>query len=418
MNPRKHKTLRRVLAVLLALALLVPLSGPMTTVESSAAVTQAEIDALKKNASNIQSQKSDIQKQLKEVQADKSQAQAQKRLIEQQINLIQDEIDNIQSQIEMYEELIAQKEEELAQTQEKEQAQYELFCQRIRSMEEEGEDSYWSILFSSSSFSDLLDNFMMIEEFIQYDNSVMDTLLALQVQIESDKADLESSKAEEEAAKAEQETAKAEQKSKQAEVDALITQISAQEDELEAQEAELKKAAAAADAQIKAKEKELAAQIAKVVSESGFQWPLSGSYNTLSSLYGSRIHPVTGKPSNHTGIDIPAPSGTPIYAAKSGVVSTSVYGSGSSWSYGNYVVISHSDGTSTLYAHMSKRAVSEGQTVKQGAVIGYVGTTGRSTGNHLHFEVRVNGNRTDPINYFKSMTLYATSNGKKSLLSH
>jgi murein DD-endopeptidase MepM/ murein hydrolase activator NlpD len=259
---------------------------------------------------------------------------------------------------------------------------------------------------------------MMIEEFIQYDNSVMDTLLALQAQIESDKADLESSKAEEEAAKAEQETAKAEQKSKQAEVDALITQISAQEDELEAQEAELKKAAAAADAQIKAKEKELAAQIAKVVSESGFQWPLSGSYNTLSSLYGSRIHPVTGKPSNHTGIDIPAPSGTPIYAAKSGVVSTSVYGSGSSWSYGNYVVISHSDGTSTLYAHMSKRAVSEGQTVKQGAVIGYVGTTGRSTGNHLHFEVRVNGNRTDPINYFKSMTLYATSNGKKSLLSH
>lgn len=135
-------------------------------------------------------------------------------------------------------------------------------------------------------------------------------------------------------------------------------------------------------------------------SESGFLWPLPGRYN-LSSLFGSRKHPITGKANNHTGIDIPASSGTSILAAKSGVVTTSTYNN----SYGNYVVVSHSDGTSTLYAHMVRRNCSKGDTVSQGQVIGYVGTTGSSTGNHLHFEVRVNGSRVDPINYFTDLPL-------------
>lgn len=104
-------------------------------------------------------------------------------------------------------------------------------------------------------------------------------------------------------------------------------------------------------------------------SESGFLWPLNG-YNTLTSLFGSRIHPITGKANNHTGIDIPAPAGTAILASKSGVVITSTRNR----SYGNYVVVGHSDGTSTLYAHMSSRSVSQGQTVKQGQVVGRVGT--------------------------------------------
>ena len=136
-----------------------------------------------------------------------------------------------------------------------------------------------------------------------------------------------------------------------------------------------------------------------MVSESGFLWPLNASYNVLTSLYGPRRHPVTGKPNNHTGIDIPAPKGTKIMAAKSGVVVTSTYNN----SYGNYVVVAHSDGTSTLYAHMSKRSVSEGQTVRQGDKLGEVGTTGSSTGNHLHFEFRVNGTRKDALDYYPSL---------------
>lgn len=409
----KHKIIHRILPMVLALAMLLPLAGPSMIMEADAKVTQAEIDALKADANKLNQQKKDIQSQLKSVRADKDKAMDRKELLEDQIDVIVGEISNLNAQINKYAELIGQKEVELAENEAKQQAQYELFCQRVRMMEEEGETSYWSILFASSDFSDLLDNFMMIEEIIQYDNGIMENLLAIQAQIEADKQDLETAKGEQESAKKAQEQAKQELKSQESEVNKLIGEISAKEDELEKMEASLKAAAAAADAAIKKKEKELAAQIKNVVSESGFLWPLT-NYNTLSSLFGNRVHPITKKPNNHTGIDIPAPKGTPILAAKSGVVTISV----KQGSYGNYVVVSHSDGTSTLYAHMSVRSVKEGQTVKQGQKLGEVGTTGSSTGNHLHFEIRVNGVRRDPVNYFKNKTLYVTYKGQKQLLNH
>lgn len=410
---QKKKTLwKRIFAVVLAAALVLPLA-PDSLIVPVSAVTQAEIDKLKDNANDLKNQQKELQNQLKSIQADKSKALEQKSLLEQQINATQAEIDNISSQIQKYDELISQKQTELAQAEEEEKAQYELFCKRVRAMEEQGEVSYWSILFSSSDFADLLDNAMMVDEIMAYDNQVMDQLIAIREQIAQDKADLETARQEQQAAKEEQEAAKANLKSQEAEVDALISQISSQEDQVEKAHAQLQAAAAAVDKEIAAAEKELASQISNVVSESGFMWPLPG-YNTLSSLYGGRTHPVTGRPNNHTGIDIPAPSGTPIKAAKSGVVTTSTYNS----SYGNYVVVSHSDGTSTLYAHMIRRGVSKGQTVSQGQTIGYVGTTGSSTGNHLHFEVRVNGSRRDPVDFFQGMTLYATSGGVKKLLSH
>ena len=408
---KRAKIFRRLIGLALAGALLLPLAGPGVVTESSA-VTQAEIDALKGDANALASQNKDLQNQLKAVQADKNEAMARKELLERQINVIQEEIDNISRQIAMYDQLIAEKEEELALAQAEEEAQFALFCRRMRAMEEQGEISYWSILFSSSDFSELLDNYMMIEEIIEYDNQVIDDLVALQEKTAADKAELEQAQTEQEKAKAQQVAARNEVKAQEAEVDKIIDQIKDQEDELKAMEAELTKAANALDAQIKAKEREYAAQIVNVPSESGFLWPLAANLNTLSSLYGGRKDPINGRSSNHTGIDIPAARGTPIYAAKSGVVTTSVYGSGSYWSYGNFVLISHKDGTSTLYAHMSSRNVKEGQTVRQGDVVGYVGTTGRSTGNHLHFEVRVNGKRTDPLNYFKDKALYFRSGGK------
>ena len=412
MNKRSVVT-RRALCILLALALLLPLSGPAAVMTASA-VTQAEIDDLKGEAAQLDQQREELQEQIAAIRADKNKALEQKELLEKQISTIQAEINNIQAQIEKYAQLISEKEAELVQAEAEEAELYDQFCQRIRIMEEQGEVSYWSILFSSSDFSDLLDNFMMVEEFIAYDNNLMNEILALQEQIKADKEDLETAKAEQEAAKAKEETAKAQLKEQEAEVDALIEEISGQEDLLEKQEAQLKAAANAMDDEIKRLEREMAAQISGVVSESGFIWPLPSSWNTLSSLFGSRIHPITGKPNNHTGIDIPASKNTNIYAAKSGTVITSTYNS----SYGNYVVVSHSDGTSTLYAHMNKRNATVGQTVKQGDVIGYVGTTGSSTGNHLHFEVRVNGSRVDPVDYFPSKTLYVRSGGKTVLLEH
>ena len=274
-------------------------------------------------------------------------------------------------------------------------------------MEEEGEVSYWSILFNSSSFSDLLDRFIMVEEIIDYDNAVMDQLIAIREQIEVDKAELEEVRRGQQAAKEELEAAKAELKAQESKVEQLIREISAKEDELEKAEAQLKAAAEAMDKEIREKERALAAQLAKIVSEAGFIWPLK-SDKTLTSLFGNRIHPITGKANNHSGVDIASAGGTPILAAKSGLVTTSGYNN----SYGNYVVVSHGGGQSTLYAHMSSRAVSEGQSVTQGQTLGYVGSTGSSTGNHLHFEVRLNGGRLDPLDYFKGSTLYIRSSGQ------
>ena len=412
---KQGRLLRRAAVLLLALVIFLPLTGPGVVLETSA-VTQAEIDALKGSAGKLAEQKKDIQAQLKAVQADKSSALKKKELLEDQIDLIRQEIANINEQIAMYDQLIAEKTVELEQAEADEKAQFDLFCRRMRHMEEQGETSYWSILFTSGDFSELLDNYMMIEEIIQYDNQVIDSLVALQEKVANDRTVLEGAQAEQEEAKARQMAAQDELKAQEDEVDKLIAEISAQEDLLEEMEEELNKAAKALDAQIKAKEREYAAQVANVPSESGYLWPLPGGYNTISSLAGGRIHPVTGKPGNHAGIDIPAPSGTNIYAAKSGVVIHAAKGTGSSWSYGNYVIVSHSDGTSTLYAHMSRIGCKEGQTVKQGDVVGYVGTTGRSTGNHLHFEVRSGSTRKDPVNYFKDKALYVQSSGKKVAL--
>ena len=412
---KRDRLLRRAAVLLLALVIFLPLTGPGVVLETSA-VTQAEIDALKGSAGKLAEQKKDIQAQLKAVQADKSNALKKKELLEDQIDLIRQEIANINEQIAMYDQLIAEKTAELEQAEADEKAQFDLFCRRMRHMEEQGETSYWSILFTSGDFSELLDNYMMIEEIIQYDNQVIDSLVALQEKVANDRTVLEEAQAEQEEAKAQQMAAQDELKAQEDEVDKLIAEISAQEDLLEEMEEELNKAARALDAQIKAKEREYAAQVANVPSESGYLWPLPGGYNTISSLAGGRIHPVTGKPGNHAGIDIPAPSGTNIYAAKSGVVIHAAKGTGSSWSYGNYVIVSHSDGTSTLYAHMSRIGCKEGQTVKQGDVVGYVGTTGRSTGNHLHFEVRSGSTRKDPVNYFKDKALYVQSSGKKVAL--
>lgn len=394
----RRKLLPKLLALLLCAGVL--LSLPVGVTLSASAVTQAEIDALRGDASDLAAQKAELQKKLDAISADKDKAMEQKEILEQQINVIQDEIKNITAQISQYDQLISEKEEELRQAEEKEQEQYELFCKRVRSMEEEGEVSYWEILFGSQDFSDLLDNVMIVNEIMDYDNAIMNELLALQQQIETDKAALEDARAQQEQAKAQQESARAELKSQQDEVDALVAQISAQQSQVEDAIEELEAAASEMDRLIRQKEKEYQAQISNVTSEKGFAWPLPGRTN-LSSLFAGRLDPFTGKPANHTGIDIPAPGGTEIHAAKSGVVTTATYNS----SYGNYVVISHSDGTSTLYAHMKTKAiVSVGQTVSQGQVVGYVGTTGRSTGNHLHFEIRVNGTRVDPVNYFSGLT--------------
>ncbi len=242
------------------------------------------------------------------------------------------------------------------------------------------------------------------QELKNHDNQVMEELTAARQELERLQAELESARAEEQAAKDQQEAKKAEQQAKVAEAQKLLDQINADAAELNRQLDDEMEGAAEIQAEIARKQKQLEEERRQnnvtIDSETNYLWPLPGYYR-LTSLFGYRIHPITGKAHSHTGIDIPAPGGTPIQACKSGQVVTSAY----HYSYGNYVVIDHGNGNSTLYAHMSSRAVSEGQMVSQGQTIGYVGTTGSSTGNHLHLEVRDNYTRVDPESKFPSLSL-------------
>ena len=391
-----------VLAAVMALLMLLPMISMI--ISSAGAVTQSEIDALKKEQQESQAKQEELKDQLAEAEAEQAAAQQKRQLLTEQLNAINAEIDNINAQISYYDGEIAQKEEERKEAEAREAEQYELFCQRVRMMEEQGTVSYWSILFNAEDFSDLLDRIADVDAVMAYDNEVMDQLIATREELERLQADLESARAEEQAAKEQQEAKKAEQQAKVAEAQALVDQINADVAEVNRQLDEESAAASEIQAEIAKKQKQLEEERKQnnivISSETGYLWPLPGYYR-LSSQFGYRIHPITGVAHSHTGIDIPASGGTPILAAKSGQVVTSAY----HYSYGNYVVIDHGNGNSTLYAHMSSRAVSEGQMVTQGQVIGYVGTTGSSTGNLLHFEVRDNYTRVDPESKFPSLNL-------------
>lgn len=405
-NVTTRQTVFGGLTLMLALLMLLPMLTMI--IGSAGAVTQSEIDALKQEQEESQARQEELKEQLSQAEAEQSAAKDKRDLLLEQLDAINDELSNIEQQIAWYDDEIAQKEVERKEAEAREAEQYELFCERVRAMEEEGTVSYWSILFNAESFSDLLDRLADIDAVMDYDNQVMEELTAAREELEQVQAELESARAEEQAVKEQQEAKKAEQQAKVDEAEELLAELNANVEEVNRLLEEEDAAAAAIQADIEKKQAELEAQrqeenVTLPPSSSGYQWPLPASNLKLTSAFGYRIHPVTHVPHSHTGIDVAATTGTPITAAKSGQVIISEMGTGSTWSYGNYVVIDHGDGTTTLYAHMSYRAVSEGDIVTQGQYIGDVGATGNVTGPHLHFEVRVNGQRVDPESCFPDL---------------
>ena len=389
--------LHRGVSLLLAAALLLISPGR----PGAEAVTQSEIDALKAEQAQYQQTISGLKEQLAGIQDDQATALQQKELLVAELAAIQAEIDNIDAQIAYYDSEIAQKEAERVEAVAREKEQFQIFCERVRAMEEAGETSYWAVLFNASDFSDLLDRAMMVEDIMAYDNWVMDELTATRQEIEQLKADLEAARAGQQAARDQQETRRQEQSEKIAQAQALLDEINADaalvSQMLAAEESEENQIGE----EIIRKQKELEAQrqqnnVVLPASPGGFLWPLDG-YTRVNSGYGGRIHPVTGVYSGHGGIDIPAPSGTPIRAVKSGQVVTSTDNGGT---YGRYVSIDHGGGCSSLYAHMSRRNCSVGDMVSRGDIIGYVGDSGRTTGNHLHLEIRLNYQRVNPLSVY------------------
>lgn len=407
---------RRILMAVLACVMVVLLLLPILTMAMPAAraVTEDElrqqIEALKGSASDVESKKAELQSQLEEIQGQKDKAMQEKQLRDQELAYIDQQIANTESMIAYYDQLIEQETANLAEAQAKEEAQYDLFCQRVRAMEEGGTVSYWAILFNASSFSDMLDKMVFVQDVMDYDNAVIEQLKADRQAVADALTALESSRTEQANQKTLLDQQRADQAVKVEEAAQVLKNLESDVAEYERLLEEQAAEEARVNDEIAQREAELEElirqnQIQFTVSN-GWLYPLPTSCMTLTSAFGYRIHPITGRPHSHTGTDIAAPYGTPIKAVKSGVVTISEYGS----SYGNYVVISHGDGTTSLYAHMSSRAASAGDVVSQGDVIGYVGSTGNSTGNHLHLEIRVNGSRVDPEQYWPDLPFYRQYN--------
>ena len=390
----KGRWLRAAALVLAAVCLLSASMAP------ALAVTQAEIDALKGDAKDLKGQKKEIQAKLNALAADKSNAMERKDLLDQQIANTSAQISNVEAQISKYTQLIGEKEVELKDAEEKEAAQYELFCQRVRAMEKRGSVSYWSVLFKAESFTDLLSRVDFINEIMASDQRVIDDLQTLQQQIADTKADLEESKTQQEAAKTELVSKKKELDAQRVAANKVIQELTATENATEAVLADMEAEEDAIQAEIQRLSRELAAQQAasgqkpQQSNPGGYIWPVNSRY--ITSTMGGRTSPGGIGSTNHKGTDIGRVGYTSqVYASKAGTVIKATY----SRSYGNYVVISHGGGNTTLYAHMSSLKTTAGAYVNQGDVIGITGSTGNSTGPHLHFEITENGSRVNPLSH-------------------
>lgn len=400
------------MAFLLLTSLLLSVIGSMGALASG---HEAELDAIEQQKEELQAQREEMQAGIDELLAQRDTVLEKKALLDEQNQYAVEEMELIDEQIEVYTGLIEDKAEELAEAQEAETSQYELYCKRVRAMEENGSYTYLDILFNCTSLGELLGAMDDISEIMDADRRLYEKYTAAREETERVKAEYEDTLAD---LGDKQDELEAEKARLEAEIEEATDLINDLEADIEAAQAEYA-ANEAAEQALNAQMDAIAAQIAaeeeaarQEAAQNGTDYTGPGSTATgsytwpcpsctyITSGYGNRIHPIFGTERWHSGIDIGAAAGATVIAADSGTVSVATYSS----SYGNYVMIYHSNGTYTLYAHMSSIAVTAGQSVTKGDTIGYVGSTGWSTGPHLHFEIRNSGGTIDPTQFFSGLT--------------
>ena len=404
-----------IMAAIMLLSLILSLIPTRVGAASSGEIRK-QIAALKEEKKEIDAQLKDVKNQLKENNNEISSIVARKDTIDQEIQLLHQQMDNINHQVATYALLIADKQDEL------DDANYRLDDlnaknkERLRAMEEDGAISYWAVIFKANSFSDLLDRISMVQEINAADQRRLKEISEVAQQVSTVQSELVREKAELDAVRKELDAAEVTMAEKRAEADKLLAELVARGEEFEALIDESEDLQSDLMKQIAQKEKDLKAQEYKewlatyvpttrpsgtdttpstqAPSSSGWVKPLR-SY-TITSPFGMRVHPISGVYKMHEGVDLSAPQGTPIYAAKSGKVTTTSFQAGGA---GYYVSINHGDGFSSVYMHMTHYIVKPGNYVNAGQVIGYVGSTGGSTGPHLHFGISYNGKYVNPMNY-------------------
>ena len=408
------KRLKSAISVLLSLVLMLSLVLCFTPTNANAATTQAEIDELKEQRNQLKEQQKDIQNTVNSLRGQQDKLIELKTALDEKNAITLQQILNLEEQITLHEELIEQKSVELEKAQDVADEQLSRLKVRIRNMEENGRYNYVAVLFGAESISEFLSLMDDIGDIMKSDRDLENSYKEAVTDLKT--------------VKSEYEEARLELKEQKAELTNLSAQL--EKDILEANAAILElegdiSANSAILSQLNAQDKEMQDKINQKIKELNKQnkpsnpsnpsnpskpsgsgtltvWPSYCTY--ITSVQGNRVHPITGQYGTHGGTDIGASYGSAIYAAGSGTVVTAYNNSAYNGGYGNYAMINHGNGIQTLYAHMSVCSVTVGQTVSAGQTIGYVGSTGRSTGPHLHFEVRVNGSRVDPQSYYPGIS--------------
>jgi murein DD-endopeptidase MepM/ murein hydrolase activator NlpD len=410
--------LRKVLSLILVFVLiLTALPAPIPVMAASSKEIQNQINQLKKEKEEIGKKLEEIQLQKEETRDEIQDIVNKKNIIDQELQLLSEQIDNINQQIMQYNMLIADTQDELTVLQEEYEELRQKSKQRVRAMEENGSISYWSVIFKASNFSDLLSRMTMVEEIANADQRMLESLSDSAEKVEVTKMQLAEEKSEFDSAREELETAEAAQAAKRAEAEAIIQELLTKVKDLDALEMELEQQEQDFLEEIAQKEDELedakyqewldyiaslappvtdnTPDIKEEVQHTNSNWIKPCYYSMLTSPFGYRTAPTTGASTYHQGVDLALSTGTPIYASRAGVVTFAGY----SGAGGNWVKINHMDGYGSVYLHLDSISVSYGQTVHQGQQIGRGGSTGVSTGPHLHFGIIYNGTYVNPAQY-------------------
>ncbi|MGI6114500.1 MAG: murein hydrolase activator EnvC family protein, partial [Mahellales bacterium] len=375
-------------------------------------VLASNIDDKKNELKNVNEDKKSTQQQLENIKNQQNEVFSQLEAIEKDLEQKERELAQVQNQLEDNEKELEITRAELEEAIRKADEQKKLMDARLRAMYMSGPYGMLELLIGADSINALIARFEAIEKILEFDSGVLHTMRELQQQVEDKKLELEQKQQEILENKETITKQKDEIENKKKEKQDFLNELQEQEEKHEQIIKELEQEAAKLEKTIKdlqEKERQRQLQQQQKQGNSGgsrggdrynngaLGWPVSGYYNVTSG-YGNRYHPVLKYWKMHTGIDIGCPYGTNIVSAGDGVVLLAGwYSSG----YGNVVIVDHGGGLATFYAHNSKVVVSPGQNVKKGQVIAKAGSTGLSTGPHLHFETRINGNHRNPWNYLK-----------------
>ena len=414
-NKKRNKPITALFtALMLAVSLL---AGVLST--PAFAVTQDEIDAIKSQRDALTEKRQAQQNVVDQLEAQEADILEQKAALDERNSFTIEQMQLNSQEISLYGDMIAEKALEVEDAKELEAQQLERYRSRVRAMEENGNYNILALVLKSNDLGELLTIMDDIGEIMTSDRELEDQYIAARQNTENVKADYEATKTELEAKQAELEE---EQKQLEAELEEASQLLAVLTENLKANAAtlsELQAAEDAADAQVTelvaALEEERKAQAgnsgggsggsAGAVGSTNFIWPVSCTY--ITSCVGYRFHPVSNLWKYHSGMDIGCAYGDTVSASDTGTVSLAGWNGG----YGNCVMINHNNGYYTLYGHLSSIAVSVGDNVSQGQTVGYVGSTGVSTGPHLHFEIREGTICLDFASWFSGLTYAADSGG-------